>query len=397
MSHHLSSVSRVSQVSQFSLPALPQCSSGKTKITVGVALGALLLFAGALYFSRKRKSSLHIISTEEHIKSILPKGESLLKIEKVEGGFSNNLWRVDTATRLYIFRSPKMRDDPSRFMQLLQVSKYAFENGISPQIVGENVKEQQMLLEYIDHNPWPSYEENSVPYKTTMKVLRCFHEKMQPFAHKVNDTDPAPFALIFNEGDKLAKTAGMPTHFSSALKKVERIFDRLKPWLKNHATLCHGDFHKGNVLLSKAKGFAPVLIDFDSMSMGDPFFDVAKFSLSLPQKYRLELFKEYLGGRLPTPQEQAHFELMDLALLMVIASVRFKSVQNVQGNSQERLSKTEIEEMLNSEDPLPSFLKMPFGDTSPKARQKGATYALGEFLKRTNALSFSRLIDNVVV
>lgn len=109
------------------------------------------------------------------------------------------------------------------------------------------------------------------------------------------------------------------------------------------------------------------------------------------------MFNEYLGGRLPTPQEQAHFELMDLALLMVIASVRFKSAQNVQGNSQERLSKAEIEEMLNSEEPLPSFLKMPFGDTSPKARQKGATYALGEFLKRTNALSFSRLIDNIVV
>lgn len=338
-----------------------------------------------------------IISTEEHIKSILPKGESPLKIEKVEGGFSNNLWRVDTETRVYIFRSPKMRDDPSRFMQLLQVSKYAFENGISPQIVSENAKEQQMLLEYIDHSPWPSYEENPAPYKATMKVLRCFHEKMQPFAHKVRDIAPAPFAFIFSEGDKLVKTVGMPTHFSIALKKVEQIFDRLKPWLKNHATLLHGDFHKGNVLLSKIKGLAPMLIDFDSMSTGDPFFDVVKFSIALPQKYRLEMFNEYLGGRLPAPQEQAHFELMDLALLMVIASVRFKSAQNVQGNSQERLSKAEIEEVLNSEEPLPSFLKMPFGDTSSKARQKGATYALGEFLKRTNALSFSRLIDNVAV
>lgn len=397
MSSHLPPVNRPSQISQFCLPAPSQCLSGKAKIAVGIAFGALLLFAGAFYSSRKRKSSVRIISTEEHIKSILPKGESPLKIEKVEGGFSNNLWRVDTETRVYIFRSPKMRDTPSRFMQLLQVSKYAFEHGISPQIVGENVQDQQMLLEYIDHSPWPSYEENPAPYKATMKVLRCFHEKMQPFAYKVSDVAPAPFALIFNEGDKLAKTVDMPTHFSVALKKVEQIFDRLKPWLKNHATLCHGDFHKGNVLLSKTKGLAPMLIDFDSMSMGDPLFDVVKFSISLPQKYRFEMFNEYLGGRLPTTQEQAHFELMDLALLMVIASVRFKSAQNAQGDPQERLNKTEIEEMLNSEEPLPSFLKMPFGDTSPKARQKGATYALGEFLKRTNALSFSELIDNVAV
>lgn len=75
---------------------------------------------------------------------------------------------------------------------------------------------------------------------------------------------------------------------------------------------------------------------------------------------------------------------MDLALLMVIAIIRFKSAQN---SSQECLNKTEIEEMLHSNEPLPSFLKIPFGDTSPKARQKGAAYALGEFLTRTSALS----------
>jgi thiamine kinase-like enzyme len=229
-----------------------------------------------------------------------------------------------------------------------------------------------------------------------MKALRYFHEKMQPYAHQVKDTTYAPFALIFDEGQRLEKAAGMPSHFTVALKKIEQIFNRLKPWLENHLTLCHGDFHKGNVLLSKTKALAPMLIDFDSMSAGHPLFDVVKFSISLPLRYRMEMFSEYLG-HLPTPQEQSHFELMDLALLMVIATVRFKSAQNAQNDSQDRLTQTEIEAMLNSEESLPSFLKMPFGDTSVKARQKGATYALGEFLKRTDALSFTGLIDNLTV
>ena len=130
------------------------------------------------------------------------------------------------------------------------------------------------------------------------------------------------------------------------------------------------------------------------MSIGDPLFDVVKFSVALPQKCRMKMLSEYIGERLPTIQEQAHFELMDLALLMVIVIVRFKSAQNVQGFSQERLTKEEMEKMLDSKDPLPSFLTMPFGDTSPKARQKGAVYALGELLKRSEALSFNETLES---
>lgn len=319
---------------------------------------------------------------DEWIKQILPKGERAQKMEMLEGGFSNNLWRVDTATRSYILRSPQEKSQHSDFIRILEASKHAFKCGISPQVFGEHIDNQHILLEYIEHVPWPSYEENSAPYLATMKLLKCFHENM-PF-HLPKETSYLPFTLIFNESESLENSPDMPSHFSKALKKVETILEQLKSWLKNHATLCHGDFHKGNVLLSKEKRLTPLLIDFDSMSAGDPFFDVVKFSVALPQKYRMEMLYEYLGGRFPTKQEHAHVELMDLVLLMVISIVRFKSAQT----SQERLSKEEMERMLNSEGPLPSFFQMPFGDISPKARQLGAIYALGEFLKRSKALSF---------
>jgi thiamine kinase-like enzyme len=387
-------ISRFSSISPFVIFATPQLNSCKTKITAGIAFGAFLLLARAYHFAREKKYATSIISLDECIKRMLPSGEEIQKMEKVEGGFSNNLWRVDTKTKSYILRSPKKKYRPSDFIQILEVSKHAFKHGISPEVFGEDRDNQHMLLEYIENVPWPSYEENFEPYKATMKVLKCFHENMQSHLLKEKEIFYAPFTLVFNEIKGFEKSPIMPIHFSRALKKVEIIQEQLKPWLKNHATLCHGDFHKGNVLLSKKRKLMPLLIDFDSTPMGDPIFDVVKFSVALPHKYRIEMFSEYLGGRFPTKKEHAHFELMDLALLMVIVIVRFKSAQSAQGPFQEYLTKEEMEEMLDSKEPLPSFLTMSFGDTSPKARQKGAVYALGEFLKRSEALSFSETLRN---
>jgi len=315
-------------------------------------------------------------------------------MKKMEGGFSNNLWQIETNTRSYILRSPKKKNHPSDFIRILETSKHAFKYGISPQILGEDSDNQHMLLENIEHAPWPSYEENPEPYKATMKALKCFHEKMKLHLSKEKEISYAPFTLNFNESKDLEKLPDMPVHFSRALKKVQILYERLKPWLKNHATLCHGDFHKGNVLLSKERKLTPLLIDFDSMSTGDPIFDVVKFSVALPQECRIEMLSNYIGDHFPTKQEHAHFELMDLALLMVIVIVRFKSAQSAQELFQYGLTKEEMEKILDSKESLPSFLTVPFDDTSPKARQKGAIYALGEFLKRSEATSFSETLDN---
>lgn len=392
MSSNLLSISSSSYICRFVFFVTSHRYSSKTKITAGIAFGAFLLLAGTYHFARRKKYAISIVDVDECIKQMLPQGESIQKMEKVEGGFSNNLWRIDTETRSYMLRSPKKKNQPSDFMQILEISKQAFTCGISPEIFGEDRNNQHMLLEYIEHEPWPAYEENPEPYKATMKALKCFHENMQSRLSKNKKNSYSPFTLIFNESEDLEKSSDMPMHFSRALKKVKIIYKRLKPWLKNHATLCHGDFHKGNVLLSKERWLTPFLIDFDSMSIGDPLFDVVKFSVALPQKCREEMLSEYIGDGLPTKQEQAHFELMDLALLMVIVIVRFKSAQNAQG--QERLTKEEMEKMLDAKESLPSFLTMPFGDTSPKARQKGAVYALGELLKRSEALSFNEALDS---
>ena len=330
---------------------------------------------------------------KRRIKKIFSVETAAIEIQKVEGGFSNNLWRITTTSGSYIFRSPKKAMDKTLFAHVLTVAKTVFKLGIGPEVVSEDSERQEMLLSYVENSPWPSYEETAEPYRLTMQSIRQFHDNMPLITPKA--TNYSPFSFISTEGRSLESTH-LPSHFSVAIERIGRIFQTLTPWLEKHATLCHGDFHKGNVLLLKNENrYKADLIDFDSLANGHPFFDVVKLSIALSREKRLELLSAYLGHSPPTAQELAHFDLLDLAFLMVVAVVRFKSAINAQSALQPGMSQPELEQILDSPEPLPSFLSVTFKDTSPEARQKGALYALSEFLKKTNEPAFSTLLNTV--
>jgi thiamine kinase-like enzyme len=332
---------------------------------------------------------------KRRIKKIFAGENSAIEIQKVEGGFSNNIWRIRASCGSYIFRSPKKVMEKALFAHVLTVAKTVFKVGIGPEVVSEDLERQEMLLRYVENSPWPSYDETAEPYRQTMRSIRQFHDSMPLVPLPPKTIDYSPFSFIISDGKKL-EISRLPKHFSVAIERLKRILQALTPWLEKHATLCHGDFHKGNVLLKKhEKGYKADLIDFDSLANGHPFFDVVKLSVALSHEKRLELFSAYLGHNPPTKQELAHFELLDLALLMVVAVVRFKSAINAQSVQQPGLSKEELEHILNSPEPLPSFLSVTFKDTSPEARQKGALYALSEFLNKTNEPIFTTLLSTV--
>lgn len=326
-------------------------------------------------------SYFDLIHIQNSIQALLPTGEGIKNMDRLEGGFSNNLWKVDSEKKSYIFRSPMDRIPDQDYIRLLDISKHAFNCGTAPQLVGEDSFHQHMLLEYIENAPWPSWEENPAPYKAAMRVLRCFHENMKAMMPNEKNSY-APFSFILDEAEKM-NLSEMPVHLFTALERTKNLLDQLKPWLEEHATICHGDFHQRNVLLPALNPMQPKLIDFDSAMPGDPLFDVVKFSIELPHPARLELLYAYLGRSNPTQNELDRFEYIDRAMLMVIAINRFKSSQNGQNLPQGLLSRLEMEEILNSNRQLPSFNDIPFKDTSANARQLGAVYALAEFLRRS--------------
>lgn len=357
----------------------PLRSLSSIRGTLSIILGGFLLLGSYLYHERQ-KNLAPLESLEESLQRLLPYGESIEKIEPLKGGFANYIWEVYTKKNHYILRE-KRRTVPSRsFMRDLKISQKAFAYQMGPKVLGANTTRQQILLEYIEHVPWPFYKKNFTPYEDTMRLLRSFHDQMPTHTSIGKKTIYAPFYSLFNMRNSLLESAEeIPSQFFVAAKKMEEVFQNIYPWLQKHARLCHGDFCKDNVLLTQT--FQPTLIDFDSAFLGDPFFDIIKFSAALPLEKRLELFKAYLGDKEPSLQQLCHFKLMDLTFLMVIATLRFQSAQT-SNCPEERLSKADMEEILNSKEPLPSWFEVSFGDNSPQTKQTAALYALSEFLRR---------------
>jgi len=289
----------------------------------------------------------------------------------ISGGFENNLWLVSDAHGKHVVRAPKTLKTEVHFEKILSITKLASSLRVAPLLKSYDKKRQELCLEYIDTMSWPTYQDNQAPYRATMKILRIFHETPQATHNKPKTY--APFDFIFNLTKGFDQTR-MPKQFLEALEKINDIYEELRPWLEKNAVLYHGDFHKGNVLLEKTTGH-PFLIDFDCVAYGHPYFDITKFTLTLAQEERLELFKSYLGKK-PSKEQLRHFRLVDLVTIVVIAVNRYHW-----GEKEGKLSKTEMEAICEAKD-NPSFLKVTFADPSPDARLKGSIYAIQEFFSR---------------
>ena len=226
-----------------------------------------------------------------------------------------------------------------------------------------------------------------------MSRLNVFHENSIKLLDKPKTDSYSPFSYLIADGNEMMSSiSSLPKHFSQAVASVQLVFMSLLPWLEEHATYCHGDFHKDNALYDGKRVF---LIDWETVAWGDPLLDVVKFSLTLESEDRIKLYAEYLGNE-PTAKQLAHFHLIDITFLMVVVVNRLKLAYSQEKPDSEYLSKSEMEELLDSSEPVPSFLSVSYGDTSPKGRQRGALYALKEFMQKTNSeSSFSSYIDRV--
>jgi aminoglycoside phosphotransferase (APT) family kinase protein len=329
-------------------------------------------------------------SIVDDIYMLLEPGEAITDIHKIDGGFANHLWLIETLNGKYVLRSPREKETNDLFMHSLEISQKAFEHGLAPRVIGVNIDKQQMLLDYAVNEAWPTYHENALPYCETMRTLRSFHKCVVPnvSARQVK----IPFSSIFEDRERLFSNLLLPVHFSVAKQRCLRIYECLEASTAHPPVLCHGDFHKGNVLLKQEnEKLLPVLIDFDTSAWGHPFFDVVKFTVALDVDSRLEMLKKYLGCELST-LDKAHFELLDLSLLMLVALVRYNYVLDRAVLSDDCLSREEMEMLLDSQEELPSFKSIPFDYQSVKMRQLGAVYALGEFLRRTEGEAFEALL-----
>lgn len=335
--------------------------------------------------------AIYACEHSETVQKLLPTAnEYVVACHAIIGGQSSNVFLCQSSTdKWYIFRYYKniiLRDD---FERVLTIAQKAADLQIHPKLYGFNIEQQQTLMDYIEMSQWPSYIKNSQPYHAAMQTLRVLHDALRSEIVYECPNIPAPFLSVYLNEPILMSNPDMPKQLGLAFDIVKQWNERVAPWLATHATICHGDFTRSNVLLQKdGMVYRPWVIDFDSAAIGHPYFDVVKFLKKLTSSQRMDLFESYLGHA-PTDEEISQFNIIDNVMRMVVVIIRFKLAFAIQkaGNYEECLSQKDMEALLDSANPLPSHSTIPLHDTSLKMQQLAAVYALHEFLR------FSRSID----
>lgn len=308
---------------------------------------------------------------QEKIQQLLPAFDTLKECADITNGMTNNVVLCRTQSgKEYAFRYPRALEDSLHFKRITELAQRAGHLHIGPRIYHINEPDQQLLMHGIDAMQWPEYEKDEQPYHDTMQLLQRFHMQMPTD----NGAQWCPFKWILN--NEIVGNPLLPAQFALALERVQALQEKCAEWLCKNAKMCHGDFHKGNVLLER-ESRRPWIIDLDSATMGHPYFDVVKFCFKLKLPQRNALFKTYLDHT-PCKQEQEQYTLIEKAFLMVIATVRFRLALTKPPS--DLLSKIQMEEMLNKQI-LPPCKSVPTNDASPKVKQLGAIYALHEFLR----------------
>lgn len=306
---------------------------------------------------------------------LLPKTEVIISIENLQTGFNNDLWKISTSQNEYILRKPKAAISNDHFQQRLQTYQEAHKEGIGPNVISHSTEDQAILFSYIPKASWPSPAADMKPYCQAMQALKVFHSKMSK--GKMHNRYE-PFQTIQNNVEACDQRE-LPEQFHQAMKKLKMLEGMLTPWLQKNACLTHGDFHRDNILISEKN---PLIIDLDNAGLGHPYIDIAQFSVALTDDQIMQLFHAYTDTDDCSAEARQQFAAMQLTFLMVVASNRFKLAHENKYPDEITLSKSDMEEILRSEEPLPSFLSISYADKSAIARQKGALYALHAFLRQ---------------
>jgi thiamine kinase-like enzyme len=249
-------------------------------------------------------------------------GQMIRGIEEIKRGFSCKKYVITTESKTYVLRVGNDQKN-ALFAVEVKVTEIASNLRVGPTLFSYDLEQRQMLLQYVICQKWPPFEQDPSPYYNAMRLLKTFHSQSPGLMKHEDNGEFSPFSLLLNRGHKMITEAStLPKHFAQAIDKITLILQALTPWLKGHGTFCHGDFHKDNALYDGKEVF---LIDWETTSWGDPLLDIVKFSLNLSVECRIQLYAAYLDHA-PTPSEKAHFQLIDLTFLIVVAVNRIEPI-----------------------------------------------------------------------
>ncbi|MDC0344823.1 phosphotransferase [Alphaproteobacteria bacterium] len=197
----------------------------------------------------------------------------------------------------YVLRYINARRSLKDRQRELHASQLSATRGISPNIVGADVANGLVIMDYVD--------DEGASRAAVMKLDKGI-EQFARDIRKIHD-GPAFKPLLSSKTHKPTTVFSIPALFAErlkseppeilqkALKKVEQLQRELKDKLIQRP--CHNDLQPRNILFSKNRF---VFIDWEAASQDDPFFDLA--TVTLFYKFHDDLEMRFLTsyfGRTP--------------------------------------------------------------------------------------------------
>lgn len=178
----------------------------------------------------------------------------------------------------------------------------------------------------------------------------------------------------FNQIDhlwELVKKKPTPFYFVQAWERWQEIKQALASF---EACLCHGDFHRKNVLIDEDH---VSFIDWEEASYGDPFADVVKLLLQAPEHLEKPLLQSYLS-RTVTLEDQIHFDLMKQCMVLFSCLNRYLKTE---GTFDETLF----------------FEQADFNFPTEEKMLSNALCLMQNFLKQTHSPVFQHYLDWILM
>ncbi len=307
------------------------------------------------------------------------------KVEPLLREATNRVWKITTRNDAFFLKHTPREDPLSAFEATLSFAKAAAQFELGPEVIGWSESQRAILMPFIEAQAPPPYERDPAPYHQAMMKLRKFH---QAFEDRIGPAIASYADLPWNIISKNHSDyeSGLSEELTDAIGRIETLFRHIAPWIASHATIIHGNFFQENVLYSVQQNKWQIfLIDFDSCSIGHPYFDVAKYTLGFPLEQVHALFSQYLGKKQITREEHLNFQICQAALVLQVALTAFRRAQRGAILSDVCLSVYEMRTILRSGN-CPSFTSISFADDSASYYQLRGIYALHEVLSQTQRI-----------
>ena len=208
-------------------------------------------------------------SSEEAVARLWPGRPA--RVSELSGGITNRNYKVEVGDESFVLRMGGAKTELLGIDRAIEFAagQRAFEVGVGPEVVAFVPDEGWLVCRFIEGRPLP-VDEMRLPSTLTRVAfaLRAFHDS-PPIPGRFNAWGVVDAYRAMAEAHRVQ----IPAQFASMRAIAERIRSARAP---EPSVPCHNDLLNGNFLDDGTVR----IVDWEYAGMGDPFFDLANFSVN---------------------------------------------------------------------------------------------------------------------